>query len=132
MCELYDPRLSRSDYLDWPPRKKRQQRDREREALLPKWIAEDPDPQKRNALRLWRDSILSRLQPSRHTKDRMEEQIARLPKAFLPFVTTACQRVVLGPNNEVYALTKYVSRVKNVSPSTYMKGELLVPPPESI
>ena len=123
MCEpiTHDPRLDPQDLRERPRR--RRARAPQRDIALRQACANDADPGKKNALSFWRDSVLSRLQPPRDTVGRMPYQIVRLPKCFLPHVTTAEQRVLFGPNNEAYLLKSYTSRTK------YEKGDLLIPAP---
>ncbi|MBI5794027.1 hypothetical protein HZA87_03000 [Candidatus Uhrbacteria bacterium] len=130
MCENAAARPTIAcDFRDRSSAKK--ERDHTRDSVLTEVIAHDSDPKKANALRFWRDSVLSRLYPRRDTPNRMLWQLARLPKEFLPFVETAGGRVLFGPANEVHVLTSFTARVKDVSPSTYVKGERIVPPQEN-
>lgn len=132
MCEssiTTPPNVIACDFDDRS--KKKKDRDPQREAALSKAIADDTDPGKKNALLFWRDSVLCRLFPRRDVPQRIAWQLARLPKAFLPFVQTADGRVLLGPANEVHALVSFTPRVKDTCASTYVEGERIVPPQEN-
>ncbi len=128
MCEHHrvcEPHFVFDDRCSEPRRRKpnhllHQQRLRQ----LRQWIAEDPDPRKRTALRYWRDDVIHRLQPHRKGFKKLCWQIARIPEIFLPYVKTVNGKVVFGPQNEVYALLTYDHR------SCYRMNEEPVVPPE--
>lgn len=90
---------------------------------LGQWIREDPDPKKSNAMRQWRDDVVSRLRPPRDIPDRMPEQLARLPLQLAPFAVTWDRRVLFGPQNEVWA-------IMCDEDGRYIKVYKLVPPQE--